>query len=75
MQTALIKQSSTRRNSIMRSLVLYSSVTGNTEKVARQIANALRRKEHEVTLVRVNEETNVDLLTYDLVFLGSAVHQ
>jgi flavodoxin len=59
----------------MRSLVLYSSVTGNTEKVARQIADALRREGHDVAFVKVNDETNVDLLAYDLVFLGSAVHQ
>jgi flavodoxin len=59
----------------MRSLVLYSSVTGNTEKVARQIAGTLRREGHDVLLVRVDDETNVNLLAYDLVFLGSAVHQ
>jgi flavodoxin len=59
----------------MRSLVLYSSVTGNTEKVARQIAETLRREGHDVLLVRVNDQTNVDLLEYNLVFLGSAVHQ
>ena len=59
----------------MRSLVLYSSVTGNTEKVARQIAEVLRREGHEVAFVKVDEEISVDLLAYDLVFLGSAVHQ
>jgi flavodoxin len=59
----------------MRSLVLCSSVTGNTEKVARRIAEALRREGHDVAFVTVNDETNVDLLAYDLVFLGSAVHQ
>ncbi len=58
-----------------KSLVLYSSVTGNTEKVAERIAEVLRRKGHDVSFVKVDEETNVDLLTYDLVFLGSAVHQ
>jgi len=60
---------------MIKSLVLYSSVTGNTEKVAQRIAEVLRRKEHDVAIVKVDEETNVDLLAYDLVFLGSAVHQ
>lgn len=60
---------------MVKSLVLYSSVTGNTEKVAKRIAEVLRRKGHDVAIVKVGEETNVDLLAYDLVFLGSAVHQ
>ena len=59
----------------MKSLVLYSSVTGNTEKVAKRIADVLRRNEQDVELVEVDEKTDVDLLEYDLVFLGSAVHQ
>lgn len=59
----------------MKSLVLYSSVTGNTEKVAQRIAKVLRRDGHDAVFVKVNEKTSVDLLTYDLVFLGSAVHQ
>lgn len=59
----------------MKSLVLYSSVTGNTEKVAKRIAKVLRRNGHDVTFVKVDDETSVDLLVYDLIFLGSAVHQ
>jgi flavodoxin len=60
---------------LIRSLVLYSSVTGNTAKVAKRIAEVLRREGHDVALVKVDEKTSVDLLAYDLVFLGSAVHQ
>jgi len=59
----------------MESLVLYSSVTGNTEKVAKRIAETLRKKGRDVLVIKVGEETSVDLLKYDLVFLGSAVHQ
>ena len=57
-----------------KSLVLYSSVTGNTEKVARRIAETLRVKGNHVALVKVDDKTNIDLLKYDLIFLGSAVH-
>jgi len=60
---------------VIKSLVLYSSVTGNTEKVAKRIAEVLRRKGYDVAIAKVDDETNVDLLAYDLVFLGSAVHQ
>jgi hypothetical protein len=60
---------------MIKSLVLYSSVTGNTEKVAQRIAEVLRRKGHDVAIVKVDDKTNVDFLAYNLVFLGSAVHQ
>jgi len=60
---------------VIRSLVLYSSVTGNTEKVAKRIAKVLRSEGHDVAFVKVDEKTNIDLLAYDLVFFGSAVHQ
>ena len=45
---------------MVKSLVLYSSVTGNTEKVAKRMAEVLRRKGHDVAIVKVDEETNVD---------------
>ncbi len=60
---------------MIKSLVLYSSITGNTEKVAKRMADVLRTEGHDVAFVKVDEKTNVDLLAYDLVFLGSAVHQ
>lgn len=60
---------------MIKSLVLYSSVTGNTEKVAKRIAEVLRRESNNVTFIKIDEKTNVDLLAYDLVFFGSAVHQ
>ena len=58
-----------------KSLVLYSSVTGNTEKVAERIAETLRKEGCDVSFVKVDEKTSIDLLEFDLVFLGSAVHQ
>ena len=60
---------------MVKSLVLYSSITGNTEKVAKRIAEVLKQKQYDVAFIKVDEITNIDLLAYDLVFLGSAVHQ
>jgi len=54
-------------------LVVYYSETGNTEKVARAIADEVSR-DHQVHLKKLNEVTAGSLSNYDLVFLGSACH-
>jgi len=54
-------------------LILYYSETGNTEKVARAVAEALVPKA-EVSLRRV-EEASEDLGEYELIFLGTPVHK
>jgi len=53
-------------------MILYYSETGNTEKVARAVAEALEPKA-EVSLRRV-EEASEDLGEYELIFLGTPVH-
>ncbi len=52
--------------------IIYFSNTGNTEKIARAMANAL--SDHEVDLCSVNGADNTNLSKYDLLFLGSGVY-
>jgi len=53
----------------MKSIVIYYSETGNTEKVAKAIAGAVAGEIKRV------EETNPDeLADYDLIFIGTPVH-
>ena len=54
----------------MRSAVVYFSVGGNTERVARAIAEALPG---EVDLAELNSAPPLD--GYDLVFVGMPIHQ
>jgi flavodoxin len=58
----------------MRVLVSYFSQTGNTERVAKAICEAVQSQGHEVVLSPVSEIAAGDLDGYDLVFLGSACH-
>ena len=58
----------------VKTLIVYWSGTGNTEKVAKAIHRALKRKGLEPTIKRVKEAKEVDLYDYDLVFLGSPSH-
>jgi hypothetical protein len=60
----------------MKILNLYFSSTGNTEKVAQRISAAAAQAGHEVDTVKITGgKEEVDILRYDLVFIGSGVYQ
>ena len=58
----------------MKVLNLFFSATVNTEKVARQIDQAIRETGHEVETIQVSKDLDVDLLAYDFVVVGSGVY-
>ena len=58
----------------MKILIAYFTETGNTAKVARAIYKEASSLGHEVHLKTVDQITSDSLITYDLVFLGSACH-
>lgn len=55
-------------------LVGYYSRTGNTEKMAHTIADAMKMQDLVVDLKRVEEIKSEDLLDYDCVLLGSPTY-
>jgi len=55
----------------MKSLIVYDSMYGNTEKIAKAIGDGLTG---EVKVVRVGEVNPAELKTFDLLILGSPVH-
>jgi multimeric flavodoxin WrbA len=57
----------------MKSLILYDSVGGNTEKVARQIYDTLIASGNEVHFIKLTSKVDVDFFEYDLIFIGSPV--
>lgn len=57
----------------MKALVLYDSLGGNTEKVGKQIHDTLVDNTVETELIKVAEDTDLDLYGYDIIFLGSPV--
>lgn len=58
----------------MKILNIFSSATGNTHKVADQINRTLQQLGHEVETVKVAKESEPDILSYDLAFVGSGVY-
>ena len=55
----------------LQALIVYWSATGNTEKVAKTIHNALEGQSVAATIMKVEEAKEVELYEYDLVFLGA----
>jgi len=59
----------------VRALLLYQSVTGNTEKVAGALREGLEAEGIEVVTRRIAEAVPDDLLDFDLVCLGTPAYQ
>ncbi|HJT59019.1 MAG TPA: flavodoxin family protein [Ktedonobacteraceae bacterium] len=55
----------------MKSLIIYDSVYGNTEKIARAIGDGLTG---DVKVVRIGDANTFELQGCDLLILGSPVH-
>jgi hypothetical protein len=55
----------------IRTLIMYWSATGNTEKIANTIRDTLIREGITPTLKKVAEAANEELYNYELVFLGA----
>ena len=60
----------------MKILNLYYSSTGNTKKVADSIDRAVQDMGHPLESINVkeNKDTEVDVLEFDFVFVGSGVY-
>jgi hypothetical protein len=59
----------------MKILNLYFSSTGNTGKVADRITTTVKKLGHQIDAVNITGDTDIDLLSYDFIFVGSGVYQ
>jgi multimeric flavodoxin WrbA len=56
-------------------LNLYFSSTGNTEKVAQRLTAIVQQLGHTIDTIKITGDRELDLLSYDVVFVGSGVYQ
>jgi flavorubredoxin len=56
---------------MIKSLILYWSSGGNTKKVAKAIEMALLLNDISVNIIEINEDMDIDLFEFDLVFFGA----
>ncbi|MGB8991052.1 MAG: flavodoxin domain-containing protein [Desulfobaccales bacterium] len=59
----------------MKILNLYFSSTGNTEKVAQRIAATVEKLGHRIDTLKLTGDQEIDVLSYDVIFMGSGVYQ
>lgn len=59
--------------SMNNALIVYYSLTGNTEKVAHAIQKGLEKAGRHVTVKKIDDAENEDLYMYDLVCFGTPV--
>jgi len=59
----------------LKTLIIYWSATGNTEKVASAIQKALVREGAKPVVKKISEAAEEELYQYDLIFLGSPSYQ
>jgi flavodoxin len=62
------------KGDLMKTLVAYFSLSGNTQQVARAISEVVLSKGFEVSEKDISEITPNGMKDFDLVFLGSACH-
>lgn len=55
----------------MRPIVLYSTIRGNTKKIADEIASELKCE--SIRISQTNSTLNIDLNNYDLIFIGTGI--
>ncbi|MDD1721264.1 MAG: flavodoxin family protein [Euryarchaeota archaeon] len=58
----------------MKALVIYDSLYGNTEKVARALASGMREGGIDVECVRANTVDVGTLRAYDMIVIGGPTH-
>ncbi len=59
----------------MKVLNLYFSSTGNTAKIADRITATVEELGHQIDTVKITGDMEIDLLSYDFIFVGSGVYQ
>jgi flavorubredoxin len=60
---------------MMKVLNLYFTATNNTAKVAETISATVRQSGHQIETIRVDGPVEINLLDYDLIFVGSGVYE
>ena len=54
-------------------LIIYSSTNGHTRKIGDRLQQVIEQQGHQVTLVSVNDESQVDLQTFDKIVIGASI--
>ena len=54
-------------------LILYSSTDGHTIKICSRLQQVIEQQGHQVTLVSINDESQIDLQAFDKIVIGASI--
>lgn len=54
-------------------LILYSSTDGHTRKICNRLQQVIEQLGHQVTLVSIENESQVDLHAFDKIVIGASI--
>ena len=56
-----------------RILIIYSTTDGHTRKICRRLCQVVEQLDHQITLISIDNESNVDLGSFDKIILGASI--
>ena len=54
-------------------LIIYSTTDGHTRKICQRLQDVMEQQAHEVTLVSVNDNPQLDLSLFDKIVIGASI--
>lgn len=54
-------------------LIAYSTTDGHTLKICQRLQQVIEQRGHQVTLLRIDDEPDVDLKRFDKIVLGASI--
>ena len=54
-------------------LIIYSTTDGHTREICQRLRQVIEQQDHRVTLISIDDESNVDLELFDKIVLGASI--
>ena len=54
-------------------LIIYSTTDGHTRKICQRLQDVMEQQAHEVTLVSVNDNPQLDMSLFDKIVIGASI--
>ena len=55
-------------------LILYSSTLGHTQNIGARLQQVIEQSGHQVTLLSIDDEAQLDLHAFDKIVIGASIH-
>ncbi|TNF99003.1 MAG: menaquinone-dependent protoporphyrinogen IX dehydrogenase [Gammaproteobacteria bacterium] len=54
-------------------VIIYSTTDGHTKKICQHLQQAVESQNHQVTLVSINDETAIDIKSFEKIVVGASI--